>query len=151
LIVFLGIAAAIVTGVAFALKDGSVYTELTSSSEINISNPFETTVDTETGESDSLKHHTALITIGSDQVVPSEQIAHIGTSSSVPIFSLSPPPSLIEPCIPLEIGIIFDAKVNETGWKMIEGANEKNGMELINSVVWQSKFYDSKCTAPMQG
>jgi hypothetical protein len=41
--------------------------------------------------------------------------------------------------------------VNETGWKMIEGAIEKNGMESMNSVVWQSKFYDSKHTAPMQG
>ena len=49
-------------------------------------------------------------------------------------------PTFGGPCIPLEIGIIFDEYSDETGWMLVEG-NYYPEDETMNNIVWESKYY----------
>lgn len=56
--------------------------------------------------------------------------------TSVPSSS----PSEEGPCIPVEIGIIFDEYSGETGWKLVEGEYDPEEPSN-NRIVWKSKYY----------
>jgi len=49
-------------------------------------------------------------------------------------------PSNSGPCIPVELGIIFDEYSEETGWMLVRG-NYFPENPLRNDVVWKSKYY----------
>ena len=68
---------------------------------------------------------------------PSLSTTTTTTTSSVPSLA----PSHDGPCIPIELGIIFDEYSDETSWELVSGTYYPENPER-NAVVWKSKPYE---------
>ncbi|KAL7487000.1 hypothetical protein ACHAW6_013446 [Cyclotella cf. meneghiniana] len=154
LLVFLGIVAAIGTGIVFALQDNPIGGRTGQADMITTAEDESTDDVSAKSNADYSKTNDTISpsTSGESIVVVQEQINatknmsinvfHVNSTSSSPSSS----PTL---CIPLEIGIIFDKNANETGWKVIEASrNPAHRDEATkNRVVWQSDSYDAETYA----
>jgi len=65
---------------------------------------------------------------------------HNASYANLTSVAPSQAPTDIKPCIPVEIGIIFDEYTDETGWMLVRGNYFPEDYEK-NDVVWKSKFY----------
>mmetsp|Transcript_27990 Transcript_27990/g.52777 ORF Transcript_27990/g.52777 Transcript_27990/m.52777 type:complete len:646 (-) Transcript_27990:20-1957(-) len=122
LVLFLGLVAAIAAGVGLAVKD----------------NPGSGGVDEAKNEESAPDAGDIAAGITDDE--------YGGLGGGIDIddaFLTSVPssyPSKEGPCIPVEIGIIFDEYSGETGWKLVKGEYNAESPEE-NTVVWKSKYY----------
>ena len=72
-----------------------------------------------------------------------EPIGIESSNSPTEITSSTPSsfPSSEGPCIPVELGIIFDEYSDETGWLLVKG-NYYPEDPALNNIVWKSKYYN---------
>ena len=148
LLIFLGLVIAIGVGVGLAVNSSDNGSSINNNDD-NASNNNDPGSNTGTNTNSDEGG-------GGGGIDTTEDLTNPSSSSTSTVPSLAP--SYNGPCIPIELGIIFDEYSDETSWELVSGTYYPENSER-NTVVWKSKPYPtleysgradtfSKCFSP---